>query len=248
MNTVKNRVGERYFTKEGYWLEIIEYFSSINSTVRFEDGTVIYNKKFWSIIKGTIEHPLRRRVYGVGFRGIGKYSRKTNPQAHITWRNILCRCYDDQNRTIKNTVYDRCSVDERWHNFQVFAEWYEENYKPHMKGWHLDKDLIIKGNKVYSPEACDFVPLEINLILGSSGKSRGDYIIGVHREGDKFRALCTINKDQKDLGLYDTPIEGFNVYKEAKEKEMKRVAKEWSEKISEKMYNTLINYKIEITD
>lgn len=41
----------------------------------------------------------------------------------------------------------------------------DENWKPHMEGWHLDKDILLKGNKVYSPETCAFVPAKINSLL-----------------------------------------------------------------------------------
>ena len=41
-----------------------------------------------------------------------------------------------------------------WHNFQVFAKWFDENY---MEGFQLDKDIKIEGNKIYSSGTCLFV-------------------------------------------------------------------------------------------
>ena len=42
---IKNRVGEKYITNEGYEIEIIDYFNSYNSTILFNDErkTVKYN-------------------------------------------------------------------------------------------------------------------------------------------------------------------------------------------------------------
>ena len=56
-----------------------------------------------------------------------------------------------------------CSVYEGWHNFQNFAKWYEDNYyEIEEEQMHLDKDILVKGNKVYSPDTCVFVPETIN--------------------------------------------------------------------------------------
>ena len=51
MAKLKNRVGEKYITNEGYEIEIIEYFSSINCTIRFKDGHLIFNRKYNHIKK-----------------------------------------------------------------------------------------------------------------------------------------------------------------------------------------------------
>ena len=46
--------------------------------------------------------------------------------------------------------------------------------------FHLDKDLLSKGNKVYSESTCVFIPKDINLLLTKSTASRGEHLIGVH--------------------------------------------------------------------
>ena len=45
--------------------------------------------------------------------------------------------------------------------------------------FQLDKDLLVKGNKVYNESTCVFLPKEINSVLTKSTASRGDYLIGV---------------------------------------------------------------------
>ena len=48
--------------------------------------------------------------------------------------------------------------------------------------------------------------------------------------------------------MFDTPEEAFQTYKEFKENYIKQVADEYKDKIPEKLYEAMINYKIEITD
>lgn len=98
------------------------------------------------------------KVRGVGYIGEGKYTSWNSKRARGVWDGILCRCYSED-RVIKFPSYRDCTVHEDWHNFQNFAKWFEENY---IEGWHLDKDILVPGNKIYGPDTCCFVPQEIN--------------------------------------------------------------------------------------
>ena len=113
----------------------------------------------------------------------------------------------------------------------------------------LDKDIIKKGNKVYSPNTCVFVPHSINTLFVKSNKVRGEYYIGVYKNGNKFEAqLSKGNGKQIPLGLYDTPEEAFLTYKQAKEAYIKEVAEEYKGKIDPRAYEALMKYEVEITD
>lgn len=169
---------------------------------------------------------------------------------------MLQRCYDSKFHKRESTYID-CEVCEEWLNFQNFAKWYYENYYE-MEGQkiHLDKDILHKGNKIYSPENCIFVPERINTLFIKRDKLRGHYPIGVcyHKASGKFNTQCSIydykeNKTKKKyLGCYDTPEKAFEVYKQFKEKYIKQVADHYKDQIPEKLYNELYNYQIEITD
>ena len=52
----------------------------------------------------------------------------------------------------------------------------------------------------------------------------------------------------KHLGFHDTIKEAFNTYKAFKEKEIKRVADLYKDRIPYKLYLALYNYTVEITD
>jgi len=110
--------------------------------------------------KGNVKDYLLPRVFGVGFMGLGKYTKKENKKAYQLWHGMLMRCYYE-GYLVNKPTYRECSVCEEWHNFQNFTDWFNENY---VEGKHLDKDIKIKGNKTYSPEACSFVTLTENNI------------------------------------------------------------------------------------
>lgn len=241
------RVGEIYPIKNGGNAKIVEYFGSGNCTVELDDGTLLFKKEYRNIVNGSLYHPLRRDVLGVGYLGVGDYSRKSHPMIHKKWSMMLDRCYSEPFKKV-NTSYIDCLVCPEWLNFQNFAKWMESVYTPYMKGWELDKDIIVKHNKVYSPEACAFVPKEVNtsLIFAKCGKE--GYPIGVYKNGNGFIVRCSLGGNKCNLGTYKTVEEAFIISKSARETEIKRIANKYKGQIDERVYEALMNYKIEITD
>ena len=113
----------------------------------------------------------------------------------------------------------------------------------------LDKDTLVKGNKIYSPETCIFVPQRINYLFLNSGGSRGLLPLGVYTVGKKYASRTSKNgKRSVYLGSFDTPEEAFLAYKTAKEAYIKEVADEYKDKIPKKLYDALYAYTVEITD
>ena len=157
---------------------------------------------------------------------------------------MLERCYSEKYQE-KYPTYKNCTLDEKWYNFQIFAKWFENNY---ILGHQLDKDILIKGNKIYSPETCCFVPQEINKLFTKSEKARGSLPIGVRKCNKRYKAIVKLNGKQRHLGTFDTPEEAFNAYKIAKELHIKEVADRWKGQISDRTYYAMYNYQVEITD
>lgn len=241
------RIGEKSITKEGYESELTEYFSKKNCTIVLSDGTVLYKKWYRHFKDGKLKNPYHKSVFNIGYLGEGFYKTKAlnkNTKCYNTWLGFLERVYSKKAQE-KRSTYIGCSVYEKWCNFQVFAEWFTENYDPEiMQGWHLDKDILVKGNKVYSPETCCFVPQEINVLFTKNNINRGEYPIGVNRTRTKYNAIFK----HHSLGMFNTPEEAFEAYKTAKEAYIKEVANKWRGKIEEKVYQAMYNYQVEITD
>ena len=166
----------------------------------------------------------------------------------------MVRCYDKEYQE-KRPTYISCKVDEDWHNFQNFAEWYEENYyEVGDERMHLDKDILVKHNKIYSPDTCIFVPITINSLFVKKQNARGESVIGTSPFQGKYRVDCSLINPKtgkskgRYLGLYETQEKAFEIYKYYKEKSIKEVADYFKEQIPQKLYYALYEYEVEIDD
>lgn len=244
---IKNRVGEIYKDNCGEDFVVIAMKNNKDIDIQFKDGTILKNRQMYNIKKGAIKNPNRPSVCEVGYIGIGNhitYTGKIETKKGMYWRAMIKRSYDKINPT-----YDDVIVCDEWHNFQNFAQWYENNYKlENMKEWHLDKDILIKGNKIYSPETCCFVPREINSLFTKRKKLRGDCPIGVCKEGNKYIAKLNKIDGVKKSSRHNTPEEAFQAYKTEKEKYIKEVAEKWKPNLDPRVYEAMYKYEVEITD
>lgn len=234
-------------------MQIIKYSAYNDILVRFDDGYEVKNI-YWNFKLGNIQNPYDKTVYGKGYLGEGNYKNKINgkkTRQYNTWHDMLRRCYDEEHR-IKNPTYIDCSVCDEWLNYQNFAEWYDENYYDiDNQIMHIEKDIIHKGNKIYSPENCVFVPAFINSLFTRNDINRGNLPIGVYwsNKKKKYISQCSEgNGIQAFLGDYNNPIDAFNTYKIHKEQLIKSIANENINKIPKRLYNAMINYQVEITD
>lgn len=186
---------------------------------------------------------------GVGYTGIGKYKPLISgkqTKAYKTWLSILFRCYNEKFRK-KHPSYIDCKMSKDWHDFQIFAEWFNNNY---IEGFELDKDILVKGNKIYSSETCCFVPAEINLVFIKNNVNRGKYAIGVRYRDKNKKFTSSINKNGKSIhiGTFYTEQEAFNSYCIEKHKHIQELAEKWKDKINENVYISMIKYRVEKTD
>lgn len=260
MGAFTDRTGEVNYNTFGSKMIIIEYRNIRNIDIYFpEYDCFIKNRKYKEFKKGSINCPYERRTCGVGYLGEGKYkTRKNNKKTkcYRTWRNMLTRCFDEEYK-LKHNTYLGVTICEEWLNFQVFAEWYYNNiYFIDDEEMNLDKDILNKGNKVYSPETCIFVPQRINKLFTKTNKNRNGLPVGVfyNKKNNNYVAGCSVynlekkKKEVKRLGSYSTPEEAFEVYKQFKESYIKQVADYYKDKIPTKLYDAMYRYEVEIDD
>ena len=133
--------------------------------------------------------------------------------------------------------------------------WFNENYyKIAGEKMELDKDILYKGNKIYSRDTCIFVPQRINTLFVKNDNARGKGPIGVDQlPSGNYIARCSNGFGKYiHLGTYNTKEEAFHVYKNYKEKVIKEVIDSYEGKIPEPFYSklrkTMYNYKVEIDD
>jgi len=251
-----DRTDEMNINSQGCKMKIIEYKDANHILVEFQDENKYkeYNK-YERFKKGNIPNPYYPTVYGIGYLGISSCSDGNNKHkiSNVVWKDMLCRCYNDKWKE-KHPYYDDCSVCSEWLNYSNFEKWFNNNYyKIDGETMNLDKDILVKGNRIYSPNTCCFVPHRINAILIKSIRKT---------KSDKERTLplCISKKD----GSYCTKIfeytnnslnrkairgnnidELFSLYKKSKENYIKQIANEYKDKIPNKVYDALIKYKIE---
>lgn len=252
VNLNNERIGKVNSNRYGSLMKIVRYDDALNVWVKFDQGEPI--RTAWSeFTKGEVKNSYDRTIYGVGFIGEGRHRPSLDNVKtfqYECWRNMILRCYDEKFLK-KHPTYKDCYVCEQWHNFQNFAEWFEKNYYVSGERMNLDKDILIKGNKVYSPTTCIFVPQVINLLFVKNDSIRGDLPIGVHfdKQTNKFKSQCKIgNGKMRNLGRFTNLEEAFFKYKAFKEGYIKEVADKYKDKIPLKLYQAMCNYKVEMND
>ena len=183
---------------------------------------------------------------GLGYRDVLYENGKI--ESYLRWHDMMNRCYN-KNFHEKHPQYKDCTVCEEWLNYSNFKLWYDQNKIAGMK-LDLDKDILFKGNKEYSPATVAFVPHEINTLFVNGKKNRGDLPIGVHydKERDKFRAEMSFMGQAIKLGRFDTAELAFARYKEYKEDFIKDIAEQYKAEIPDKVYQAMMNWVIEIKD
>lgn len=243
-------IGDTYTNFYGCKYEVIELLENKLCRIKFDDETSFEKIVPTYAVRRGIRNPFRKVISGVGYTGVGIYNSSSHREIFNLWVNMITRCYDESSHK-KHVTYKDCEVCDEWHNLQVFAEWCESQvqYVQH-KDWCLDKDIIVKGNKTYSPETCSFVPIEINNLFTLRGNGRGKYPIGVHldKKSQKFAAQVNIEGKRKSLGRFISPLEAFTAYKTAKEALIKSTASRFKDELREDVYTSLINWTIEVTD
>lgn len=186
---------------------------------------------------------IRRPICGVG---INDLKSSTKCKAYKVWFGMIQRCYSQKVQFVRPT-YKGCTVSEEWLRFSNFKKWHDANY---VEGYHLDKDLLVKGNKVYSSETCCYVHPLVNIQISNTSNRRGSCCFGVMKEYRKYLALITKHGKQIRLGTFDTEEEAFVAYKVAKEQYIKELADKYYNEslITQKVYEALYKYEINASD
>ena len=236
--------------------KVLKYNDSANVVIQFLNTGFEAVVELGNIRNGGVKDPYSPSVHGIGVLG-AKYPSRVNgvhTKEYMLWRNMLRRCYSDIFKK-KQPTYEGCEVSENFKYYEYFYEWCHKQIGFDNDGngnpFQLDKDLLMKGNKVYSEPTCIFIPSEINLVLVKCTASRGKHLIGVYWSKTAKAFIARVNKNKgksEHLGLFKTEIEAFNAYKTAKEAFVKEQANKWKGKIDERAYEALMNYTVEVDD
>ena len=250
------KLGQTVMQKCGEICFIVEYVDAKDITVQFKTTNELVKTEYGAFVKGNVKSHFTPTVYGVGITGL-QPTRDENGEkfdSYKCWQNMLQRCYSAKFQE-KYPTYKGCSVSDEWLYYPNFKNWYDTNYyEINNKTSQLDKDVLIKDNKMYSPDTCVFVPQFINKLFTKRQNDRGAFPIGVNydKASKKYVARLRVFKDgksvKKHLGYFDTAIEAFEVYKQNKEAYIKEIADEYKDRIPVKLYEAMYSYRVDIND
>lgn len=172
-------------------------------------------------------------VYGVGTNdadcmvAIRVSGKRVLCPIYTVWANMLKRCYCPS-FLLKEPTYNGCTVCDEWLTFSSYSNWHKENYT---LGFHLDKDLKVIGNKLYSPETCLFIPNDVNQLIITAHSNKGGHPTGVSfiKAEGKYRARITIDSKEKYLGRFNNPDAASKAYTKAKNTEIVRKCGQYPE-------------------
>jgi len=235
-NCLRERIGEILPTTMYGDVTVLEWKDSFNVKVVFNNtGTVAWHPA-GNILRGKIMDYMAPIASSVGYIGYGDFSPKTHPVAYAHWVHMIKRCHST---AYEHRNYFDVSVTKEWLCFQNFAGWAVDQVGYGLKGWQLDKDILVSGNREYSPSACCFVPARINsLIIRSDVKGRGP---------DKFGTFYFTTRDYSGVKLsksFKTRESGQQWYKVLKELAVKAVADEYKNVLDSRVYEALYSWQV----
>lgn len=245
LKRTQDYIGEIRNNNFGTPMKIISARNKSDIDIQFLDDDR-YIKKHCSyhlFKKGEIKNPYDRKIAGIGYIGVGKYKSYLPEEHHVhayqIWRMLIVRCYEEKFKETYPTYFEECIVCDEWKNYQNFARWYEENEYSVAERLHIDKDILIPGNKLYSTDTCILLPQKINAMI-INVPNRDGLPNGVLKadSGKYYSSYGT-----KHLGVYNTIEEAFEIHAREKEQAIKNIAEEYKNIIPNKVYKALMGYR-----
>jgi len=160
----------------------------------------------------------------------------THP-AYSTWLHIIKKC-----RTI-NGKFNNCEIHKDWLSLKLFSIDFKAMYRD---GFCINKDLIVKSNRIYSRDACVFIPKNIHAWIYTKNRGGVHSLTGVTSEDGVFIARIKCGEKNKKIGRFDSKFDAHKAW----QKHKKLQAIELSRKgfpmqlIIDKLTNDIENNKI----
>ncbi len=243
-NQSVERVGESFINKFGDVAKIIEYIDSNHLTIEFQDEKRANIATSYKNLKNRdFKNPYGKRIFGVGCIGNAKSRNKNGDKkkSYTTWFAMIQRCYKECFE--KKTTYKDCLVCDEWLCYENFEKWFDENYYE-IPGEivDLDKDILSKENKIYSPNTCIFVPQQINKYFVKRASSKDGYPLGVYKNKSGSYGARAIHTNKR-IGTFKTIEEASNAYKQIKTESLHKTTNEYKQYLPQFIYDILMDYE-----
>ena len=152
---------------------VVNYTNYDDVTVKFVETGYETKTRMDNLKLGKVKDYLHPSIYGKGILGEGFKQSDSQSYSFQLWKNMLKRCYSEVSFK-KSPSYEQCLTSETFNHYQQFKTWCNKQLGFGNTGWELDKDILVKGNKVYSEDTCCFVPPEINCLMTNNKSIRGE--------------------------------------------------------------------------
>ena len=196
-DVTKDCVGKVFTSKSSGDFKILKYNDAKDVEIQFLRTGFEKSVQLVQVKSGNVKDPYLPSVCGVGISGT-KYPITIDgvkTKEYVLWKGMLQRCYSDAYQK-KYPTYKGCQVSDNFKSYEYFYGWCHSQIGFGNDGFELDKDLLVKGNKVYSENTCVFIPNEINSLLIKRGASRGECLIGVHWSNTNKAFVAKVRKNK----------------------------------------------------
>ena len=161
-------------------------------------------------------------------------------KAKSVWDGIKYRC------KVGRKNYEDCEICEEWEIFENFKKWYMEHYyEVYGCDMEVDKDILIPGNRIYSPETCMIVPQRINELFRTFSNKynlpSGIVLLKKDVKNGRYRVTYSGNF----LGYFKTIKDACIAHEYAKKGAINEVAKTYKKDLPQYVYEALINWQPE---
>lgn len=241
-----NHLNEEIINNQGLKMKIIRYRTNYDMDVEFEDGYIKKNVGYNSFKRGSVNNPYHKCYYGVACKGETKITdgEGNELKSYKVWSSMLQRCYDVKYQEIYPTYKD-CTVCEDWLCYANFKVWYDNNiYEIEDEVIHLDKDILVENNKIYSPSTCIFTPRYINELFRNKPTRSLPKGVCYNKNWNKYIVYKYIYNKKYFIGGYDTIEEALSVWNKVRKEVMAQIASDYKGKIPNKLYDRLIELSL----
>ena len=160
-------VGNELTNNQGNVLTILDVVER-RVTVEFHNTMFVKVVDKHHLRDGRARDPYEPTKYGIACVGVVKNYPKED---YKRWENMIERCY--RGGGVGN--YKDCTVCSDWLVFENFYRDIQGLKNYGLPNMHLDKDLVKKGNRVYSLATCQFISSVLNSSHGSfTGRWRAE--------------------------------------------------------------------------
>ena len=244
-------VGDKFTNKVGSEAVVTKHISAVGFEIQFLDDFGYKTTATGGVLRsGSFKNPYHPSIFGIGYLGVGDHliyeegSKTKLSAAYSCWRSMIDRAARGPEGNLVN--YTDCTVCDEWLCFQTFYEWYT-SFPVYDFVAQIDKDILVKGNRIYSPEFCTLVPLEINMAFTVKQKYRDNGLpTGVEKtRTGRFRAAVRVKARKTSLGTYDTAEEAGKAYERGKEAQVQALGEEYRDVIEDDAYRAIMSWTAE---